>query len=320
MGNKKNRTEENPITIGIPRGLLYFKYGVMWESFLYSLGVKYIVSPETDKSILTKGINIAVDETCLPSKIYLGHVDWLIGRCDYILVSRLAEFGKSGTVCTKHQAMYDVVKNTFRERNFKILVYELEKDSLDAEVTAFLKMGRELGKKRAQVMLAYWNAKQTHKTQHIVSLGEQKKLLASKKIKILVISHMYNANDRFVGEPIFNIIEQLGAIPIKGNIVDEKTAIRKSEELSQTLPWIYNKELLGAIAEYRKDVDGIILMSSFPCGPDSMVNEIIVRRVRDIPILNLVLDGQDALAGMETRLESFIDIIQFRKKQEHERN
>ena len=75
--------------------------------------------------------------------------------------------------------------------------------------------------------------------------------------------------------------------------------------------------MLGAFAEYKTDVDGIILMSSFPCGPDSMVNEIIVRREKDIPILNLILDGQDALAGMETRLESFIDIIEFRKKHGH---
>jgi len=318
MCKNKNKTEENSMVIGIPRGLLYYKYGIMWETFLYSLGVKFIISPETDKNILAKGVNIAVDETCLPSKIYLGHVDWLIDRCDYILIPRLADFGKSGTVCTKHQAMYDVIKNTFRDQNPRILVFEVEKDSLEAEVAAFLRIGKELGKKRAQVMLAYWNAKQTHKTHQIVMLEAQKKLLQSPKLKILVISHTYNAYDRFVGEPIFNIIERLGAVPIKGNIVDEKTAIRKSEELSNTLPWIYNKELLGAIAEYRSDVDGIILMSSFPCGPDSMVNEIIVRRVKDIPILILVLDGQDALAGMETRLESFIDIIEFRKKQKNE--
>lgn len=318
MGKGKSKTAESPVVIGIPRGLLYYKYGLMWENFLFSLGIKYIVSPNTDKKILTKGINIAVDETCLPSKIYLGHVEWLIGRCDYILVPRLADFGKSGTVCTKHQAMYDVINNTFRGRDFKMLVYELEKDSFEAEVTAFLKMGRALGRKRAQVMLAYWNAKQTYKMQHLVKLNDQKKLLMSDKTKILVISHTYNANDKFIGEPVFNMIKQLGAIPIKGNIVDEKTAIRKSEELSKTLPWIYNKELLGAIAEYRNSVDGIILMSSFPCGPDSMVNEIIVRRVRDMPILNLVLDGQDALAGIETRLESFMDIIQFRKNRKNE--
>ena len=43
-----------------------------------------------------------------------------------------------------------------------------------------------------------------------------------------------------------------------------------------------------------------------------MVNELIVRRVKGMPILNLVLDSQSGTAGVETRLESFIDIIRFK--------
>ena len=43
---------------------------------------------------MTKGINIGVDETCIPSKIYLGHIEWLIDRCDLILIPRIAEFSK----------------------------------------------------------------------------------------------------------------------------------------------------------------------------------------------------------------------------------
>ena len=60
-------------------------------------------------------------------------------------------------------------------------------------------------------------------------------------------------------------------------------------------------------------VDGIILLSAFPCGPDSMVNELVTRRVKGVPLLNLVLDSQTGTAGVETRLESFIDIIRFKK-------
>jgi predicted nucleotide-binding protein (sugar kinase/HSP70/actin superfamily) len=63
----------------------------------------------------------------------------------------------------------------------------------------------------------------------------------------------------------------------------------------------------------REKVDGILLTSGFPCGPDSLVNEMIMRKNKDIPILNLVIDGQDGTAGMETRLESFVDIIRFKK-------
>jgi hypothetical protein len=44
-----------------------------------------------------------------------------------------------------------------------------------------------------------------------------------------------------------------------------------------------------------------------------MVNEMIMRKNKEIPILNLVIDGQDGIAGMETRLDSFVDIIRFKK-------
>jgi predicted nucleotide-binding protein (sugar kinase/HSP70/actin superfamily) len=43
-----------------------------------------------------------------------------------------------------------------------------------------------------------------------------------------------------------------------------------------------------------------------------MVNELIARRVKRVPMLNLVLDSQSGTAGIETRLESFIDIIRFK--------
>jgi len=302
-----------PIKVGIPKALLYYKYAQLWESFFHFLDIDYIVSPDTNKDIIAKGINLAVDETCLSSKIYLGHVAWLMDRCDYILVPRISNFGKTGTVCTKHQAIYDVVKNTFREQDINLLHYNIDRDNLEAEVIAFVKMGNLIGKTRSQSLFAYWNAKQAQKTENAVALKAQQQLLEKDRIKILIIAHRYNIYDKYIGEPIIRTLHSLDTIPINGTIVDEKRAIQKSVQLSETLPWVFNKELLGSIAEYRDSVDGIILMSSFPCGPDSMVNEIIIRRVKDKPILNLVLDGQEGGAGLETRLESFVDIIKFRR-------
>jgi predicted nucleotide-binding protein (sugar kinase/HSP70/actin superfamily) len=141
----------------------------------------------------------------------------------------------------------------------------------------------------------------------------QQQLLSTDKIKILVIAHKYNLYDTFVGEPVMRSLKKLGTLPVDGSIVDRKKAVQNAARLSETLPWALNRELVGAIAEYHDMVDGIILLSSFPCGPDSMVNEIILRKVQNKPILNLILDGQEGSAGMETRLESFVDIIKYRR-------
>ena len=101
-------------------------------------------------------------------------------------------------------------------------------------------------------------------------------------------------------------------MPISAGVVDAEAALKHSLEMSPTCKWQLNREIIGGIAMYRDKVDGIIFLSAFPCGPDAMVNELMLRRIDDLPMLNLVLDGQNGTAGLETRLESFLDIIRFK--------
>lgn len=299
--------------IGIPRAFLYHRYHILWETFFEELGIEYIVSPETNREIISNGTTNAIDEACLSSKIYLGHVEWLIGKCDYILVPRISNYGSHGTVCTKFQAIYDVVSNTFRDRNIKLLNYNIDLKTSEFEVKAFLGMGKLLGKKHPQCMRSYAIAKQTEKSYALFEQRNQKDLLKEKKIKILLVAHKYNINDKYIGSPILNYLHEMGVVPIIADIVNKKEAMARSAEISETLPWVYNKELVGSVVIYKEHVDGIILLSTFPCGPDSLVNEIIIHHVKDKPILNLILDGQEGTAGIETRLDSFIDIIKFKK-------
>lgn len=307
--------------IGIPRALLYYKYKHLWQSFFDELDIDYIVSPETNKEILRKGIAYAIDESCLSAKIYLGHVEWLLDKCDFILVPRISD-GRDGTVCTRFQALYDVVANTFRERNPNLLSYNIDPEVSDFEMTAFLQMGKTLGKRKSQSLYAYFMAKQVQKKIHLRVIDDQERLLSENKLKtkILLIAHSYNIYDKYIGEPITNFLRELGTVPIIGDIAPKREAIAKSREISKTLPWAFNKELVGSIPIFKDRVDGIILMSAFPCGPDSLVNEILIRRIKDKPILNLMLDGLESNAGIETRLESFVDIIRFKKDDLHGKN
>lgn len=302
--------------IGIPRAFLYYKYHVLWETFFEELGIEYIVSPETNKDILKRGTMHAIDESCLSSKIYTGHVDYLIDKCDYIFIPRVATLGShKDTVCSKFQAIYDVINNTYREKDLKILYYSIDVINKDTELKAFLKMGKFLGKKKVQIMKAYYIAKQAEKTAKMIEINNQNNLFKSDNPKILIVSHPYNIYDEYVGKPITNTLKELGCEPILACVVDEKQARDRAKKISKTLPWTFNKELVGAIDIYKDKVDGIILASSFPCGPDSLVNEMIIRRFKGKPIINLTLDGQEGTAGLETRLESFVDIIKIRKNE-----
>lgn len=300
--------------IGIPRAFLYYRYRSLWEAFFESLGVEVVLSGPTNKAILTKGSMYAIDEACLSSKIYLGHVLSLIDRCDLIFVPRISNFGNKDVLCTKFGALFDVVSNTFRNQNIRLLDYNIDVRQSQSEMSAFFSLGKKLGKKKFQSAYAYVLAKQAEKLQQAEELNRQNRLLEKEGVKLLIVGHSYNVYDALIGKPVLDYLKSMQVIPLIADVVDKKLALEKAQELTYSLPWIYNRELVGAVQEYRDKVDGIILLTTFPCGPDSLVNEILIRRVKDLPILTLLLDGQEGTAGVETRLESFIDIIRFRQE------
>lgn len=52
--------------------------------------------------------------------------------------------------------------------------------------------------------------------------------------------------------------------------------------------------------------------------PDSLVNELCLRKIKDIPMLNIVIDEHQGEAGLQTRIESFIDVIKAKKEAMYE--
>lgn len=302
------------MVIGIPNAFLYHRYGVLWESFFEALGVETVTSRPSDSEILRRGTMYAIDEACLSSKLYIGHAESLIGKCDMLFVPRISNYGRKSILCTKFEALYDIVNNTFRDSDVKVLDLNIDVTRGENEMPAFYKLGKQLGKKRRQVVYAYILAKQQEHLAHAEALRAQNALLGSPGIRLLIVGHSYNVHDAMVGAPVLSFLKSQGVTPILADLADRKQALLRAQELTDTLPWLYNRELVGAVQMYREQVDGIVLISAFPCGPDSLVNEILIRRVKDKPILNLLMDAQQGTAGLETRLESFVDII--RMKQE----
>ena len=301
------------MTIGIPRALLYYKYQHLWEVFFNELDCQIVLSAQSNKQILTDGINYSIDECCLPSKIYMGHVYSLIGKCDYILVPRVENFGKNEKVCVKFNGMYDIVKNTFKD--LPLIYYDLDVTNGHSERKGFLQMGKMLGKTYRQVMMAYQKAKKVQMLKDKQKAAKQLKLLDYQEgLKILMVTHPYNIYDNLIGDPIIKLVKESGGIPIYADAFASNECIQKSEEISKSLNWTYNKELVGAIQLYKDKVDGIILITAFPCGPDSLVNELLLRKIKGVPMSNIVLDELSGEAGLQTRIESFIDIIRVKKE------
>ena len=300
------------IKIGIPKALLYYRYSILWNNFFETLNCKIIESIDTNKQILELGKNYSIDESCLASKIYIGHVLYLHNKCDYILIPRICDYGKNAKVCVKFNGLYDIVKNTFPY--IKLIDYNIEYTKHHTEFKAMFKLGLKFSKNPIKVLYAYYKAKKKEKVHNNIIQNQQQVKIKSKKIKILVISHPYVVYDKYIGEPIINYLKVMNVDIIYADKLDKNKSIKLSYSLSKGLYWHYSRELIGAIIEYKDNIDGIIFLTSFPCGPDSLINELLIRKIKDIPITNIILDEQTAEAGIHTRLESFIDII---KQKEH---
>ena len=312
---KKTPFKNHPVkaaTIGLPRAMLYYRYEILWKNFFSNLGLKYIVSEPTNKEMIREGTAVSIDEACLSTKIYMGHIKSLIGKCDYILIPRISNFGIKRNMCTKFEALYDIACNVFRKSGQKFLSYNVDELQSVTEEKAFISMGEELGFTKKEASAAYKAAKKAEGDYLKNQVKSQDLHFKKSGLKILIASHSYVEMDAYIGKPVTNYLKKMGVIPLYADIVDRRDAIRQSIKISPTLKWEFSKEIVGGVQLYKDKIDGIILLSAFPCGPDSMVNEMIIRRFRGIPILNIVLDDQDGTAGLETRLESFIDILKFK--------
>ena len=295
------------IKLGIPRALLYYRYGVLWKNFFESLGCKVILSPETNKQIVELGVNNTIDESCLSYKIYVGHVLYLSKICDYILISRICDYGKKDKVCTRLNGTYDDIKHKISPS--QILDYDIEYTKLKFPIFGFIKIGLKFTKNIIKIIYCYYKAKNKQKLYDINQTNNEKNKLSKSNKKILILSHFYNIQDKFISKYITNYLENNKIIPIYSNKLDKKINKDFALYFSETLYWKYSKEMIGSLYYTKNIIDGIIFISTYPCGIDSLVNNLAILKNKDIPILNLVIDENITELSLETKLESFIDIL-----------
>lgn len=317
-------------SIGIPKGLLFFRYGVFWESFFRNCGFDVVIDEDTTKAVLEVGDHYSVDEVCLASKVYMGHVAELIDKCDAIFVPSFESCHPRCGFCTKFQSLPDMIRNTFRDQNIQTVSLDI-KDVTNERKTrqAYIELAESLGVSAKIAKRAYKRAISEYKqslSQKDKELSETLKLVKKYKdvlkkdksqtqedpLTILIVAHPYIAHDPFMIDDLIKLIKESNAIPIFADEYNRQKALKRSFEFSETLPWLINRELAGSLLELKDDIDGVITVSAFPCGPDSMFVDSIVRKIKDMPILTLMIDAQNGSAGVQTRVESFIDILKFK--------
>lgn len=311
--------------IGIPRALLYYRYGIAWQAFFEHLGLEVVLDAPSDRLTLETGDRLSVDECCLASKLFLGHVLALVERdVDAVFVPSIMGYGRFETFCTKFQALPDLTVNAFAVAGKRVRVVSVRIDERgdESEEQAFIGLSQRFGASRKEAKRAWRAAVAAQRAYDDAMAHEQEALVksiaklpeADRPLTILVAAHPYVSHDPFVGGVVEDALREQGACVLFADETDRARSLKRSYDFSHSIPWMVNRELIGSILALHEVIDGIVLMSAYPCGPDSMCDDAIERCIKGKPILTLTVDAQAGTAGVETRVESFVDILSYQKK------
>jgi predicted nucleotide-binding protein (sugar kinase/HSP70/actin superfamily) len=322
-------------TVGIPKGLLYYNFYPMWKTFFEGVGAKVVVSQDTNKKILDEGVKNCVEDACLPVKTYVGHVINLKEKnVDYIFIPRVVSVERKKYLCSKFLGLPDFIKSLIGDLP-PIIDIEINyyKNNDKFTQNEFIKIGRMFGKTKDQSLKAYFKA--THQQKKFESLlkegltnlealkvWEGKNLVKEESnydLKIAVIAHPYDIMDEYISMGIIEKLKNMGAQVYTMEMLERDLILEGVSMLSKEMFWNYERDILGAGLYFlkQKNVDGVIMVSAFGCGPNSMTEELLERiykREKEVPFMLITIDEHSGEAGIMTRLEAFTDLLRFNKK------
>ncbi len=307
-------------TIGIPRAMYFYEFYPVWEAYFKSLGFEILLSPKTNKDILNAGILACVDEACLPVKIFHGHVVFLKDKVDYIFIPRIIGLHKREYNCPKHLGLSDMIKSSIDELP----------EIIDPIINLRNKNGVKIAVKdmKNELKLNY-SQKELYKNAIREQEKYKKNLLKTdislkkdeKSSNLLILGHPYNVYDEFIN---MNILEKLKDEDLNlffAEDIPEKDYREYSSQFIKRIFWTQGRKLIGS-SYYLIDnelIDGIMYLSAFGCGLDSMLVYLVEKKCieKNIPMIVLTLDEQTGEAGFVTRIDAFLDMMEWRKKDEN---
>jgi len=207
--------------IGIPRALLWHKYGRLWETFISELGHEVAISNPGTRETFESGCAHCLDEICLPIKSYYGHVLELKGRVDAIFIPKVISVERrrplKSFTCPKIIGLADMIKASIPGLP-EIISPRIDVNG-EAELLSFFKLGMRLNPNPVRVLRAYMKAVKAQRDHDARS--RQSERLSGPKIGL--ISHSYNLCGAYPTPDVVRILRKLGAVPVTVDITKGKS-------------------------------------------------------------------------------------------------
>ncbi|MHA1888057.1 MAG: acyl-CoA dehydratase activase-related protein [Promethearchaeota archaeon] len=326
----------------MPRALYYYIYKPMWVKFFEKIGAQVIISPKTNNTIKTLGVRFAPDEDCYNSKLYYGHVISLKKKVDYLFIPRLGSDHPVHVGCPKFISLAEVIHSMYPELPELINPYYSQAKANHGKLRLLMiafQVGWKFTKNPLKILLALRLAvrsqrifrKKTHfsieklhdweqgKISEISTLSDLNFKIEKKPLKVALAAHRYVIHDDFASLNIYNKLRERGIEIITSEQMPREIIQDEMAKLDYNFYFEYEREILGTILYFlrHKTVDGIIQINTFSCGPDSIAGEVASqysKRLKSVTLLQLTFDELTGEAGLNTRLEAFVDMLERKRK------
>jgi predicted CoA-substrate-specific enzyme activase len=300
--------------VGIPRCFSFYTLWPLYAWFFHALGVETLVS----KEILHDGTARVESNYCFPAEIAHGAAQDIFNRSvDYVFLPHFRDMESyeqnvPANFCPITQSLPYYIQKAFPEFSEEKYLAPIVsfthgmKKASEPFIDVAVKLGFSESDAREAFSLAF--EKQMNCFASFSALGKQalKEARESKRPVIAILGRPYNAftADANMGIPRKYTSRGYSVIPF--DILPFE-----SQTIYPNMYWYYGQQNMKAASLIKKEDNLFITyISNFSCAPDSFMLHYLKWMMGIKPFLILELDSHTADAGVDTRIEAFLDIIE----------
>jgi len=307
-------------TVGISRAFLTNMLYPLFSHFFSELGCTPVLSDGVD----AEGISHKRTALCFPGEISHGCFHNLLGKkTDFVFLPKIVELYVDNSqsrrkehqcTCLLLQAEAYCLASAFKDCSLKSEILSPTLDfsqGWDTQREAFVELGSRVGATLRESLRAYSHAVDQQSACFKEFKAKGKQFLADleknpDQIAIVLFGRPYNA---FAREANMGIPAKFASAGIP--IIPWDFLPFEHERCEEDMCWAIGQNLLKASAfvEKHPQLYGAFV-TNFSCGPDSFLVGYFRDIMRGKPSLTLELDSHTADAGINTRIEAFIDIVE----------
>ncbi len=301
-------------TMGIIPSLQTASLYPLYYNFFAALGFDIITADHIDED----GVHCKGSSYCYPVEISHGFLSNLMKKNpDYYFLPHVKympveQETKKKTTCPFVQGEPYYLQSAFSQiPKDKIVSAVLEMNQgYHNALNTFIAIGKKLGFSAALTRKAFYKAVEAQdlfqqKGQELgrIFLGELEQ--NPDEIAIVIVGRSYNALSKYAH---MGIPQKFSSRKYK--IIPYDFLPCAQEEITDNMYWASGNLILKASSFIKNHPQLFpVYISNFSCGPDSFLISYFRKILGSKPSLTLELDSHTADAGLDTRIEAFIDVI-----------